>query len=122
MIKPILTKKQVMEFDEILEEECTCDGCKKVIFRQKRVDIPPSPREDPNTDPTVYETKVKEYCLVNPLDVSYFTIDDTEYCRDCILGALEKMLDSTMIRLKVRKFHASCYYTEIKGEEKNDCD
>lgn len=102
----VVPKKTEVKF--VLEKECTCDGCGKIIYRKKIVPC--------------YNASI---VTKNPLDVTFFKLTSSdsifsteEYCKDCYKDAVEEKL-AAYDELTIVKECASCYYTECK-EVKDD--
>lgn len=108
-----VTKKHTVDHPVIVpeEQECTCDRCKKIIFRKKTE----SGCEHVND----YHKLKAEYRLKNPLEVTYYKLTDSgsilstiDLCKDCLMKEIEdslKMYDE----ISIEKVQTECFEGDV---------
>lgn len=123
MKKPILTRTEIIEKEITLEEECQCSECKKIIYRQKKLDLR---EEHPYISLEEYHAKMNDFISSNPIDIVYYIIQLGEsclniddYCENCYKKAIDEGI-KRYGEVHIEKVKDRCYYTEIKGDESDD--
>lgn len=119
MIRTIETKTVIEQKEISLAEECSCDYCKKIIYRRR----PPQVIGRIPDTLNGYLEDLNQYKRENNLAVSFYYVYEGEssispetICEECILKEVKKSLNY-FNEVKIERINTECY--EL-GEDKSD--
>ena len=120
MIKAIKSKIVLREKNISFEEECTCDSCKRIIYRKKDCIF---------TEPALllddYTKRIGDYHEANPSSITFYNVSENgnlspdTYCQNCIIKEMKNILNSCDI-VNIEKVQMECYYSDFLDEEVKD--
>lgn len=108
-----VTKSRTVTQETLVAEEqmCTCDSCKKVIFRKKL-------QSDCENIKDYYAAKA-EYLSKNPKSVTYYnlTVDSSvlstlHLCKNCLLKEIEDAV-KTYEHVTIEKVQTECFEGDV---------
>lgn len=117
MIKSIKTRTILREEKITVGEECTCDSCKRIIYRKQNCVF---------TEPSLllddYIKRIGDYHEANPSSITFYKVSENgklfpdTYCQNCVIKEVKNSLNS-WDRLNIEKIQTECYYSDFLDEE-----